>query len=247
MCFLDFVGGNSYLQVNKKAARVFGPTTAIYLASLLDVLSAVRKKKKYDPETGKFKLDRKFVEAETGLTLLQQQNCDMVLKSVGVIKLYDRDNMTIYTKTYYDIISSDDSVFLDGLTKTIQAALVEFQDKINSKKVSILATFKRMYLGQYSAEVEKALDDFCEVIQERGKLNKVMMTKFLKDLNDYIGTYRGATEATIIQLIETCTVNTWSDFTWATSRSSAKSYKNSTSVALPAQKIATAVDNNLKF
>lgn len=247
MCFLDFVGGNSYLQVNKKAARLFGPTTAMYLASLLDVLSAVKKKGKYDPETGKFKLDRKFVESETGLTLLQQQNCDVVLTSTGIMKLYDKDNMTIYTNIYYNIMSSDDSAFLEELTKTIQAALIEFQDKINTKKASILATFRRMYFEKYSANVEKALDEFCEVIQERGKLNKVMLTKFLKDLNDYIGTSGGTTEDTIIQLIKTCTANTWSDFTWASNKLAGKTYRNTTSIPLAPQKIATAVDNNTTF
>lgn len=247
MCFLDFVGGNSYLQVNKKAARIFGPVTAIYLASLLDVLSAVKKKKKYDIETGRFKLDRKFVEAETGLTLLQQQNCDIVLASAGILKLYDKDNMTVYTNIYFSIMSEDNPEVLEQLTKTIQTAQIEFQDKINTKKANILATFRGMYLEKYSTEVEKALDEFCEVLQERGKLNKVMMSKFLRDLNDFVGMSGGTTEDTIIQLIKTCAANTWSDFTWASNKLGGKTYKNTSSIQLAPQKIATAVDSKTTF
>ena len=86
MAYVDLVSSDGYGRYNRKFARLVGITAAVYWSEILDISTKVVKKKKFDDE-GYFKVDRKYIEERTALTVEEQLDCDSILTNIGVLEV----------------------------------------------------------------------------------------------------------------------------------------------------------------
>jgi len=134
--YLDVLAGDSFGRYNIKLAKLAGLQTAVYWETLLNIITRVVKKKTYNEE-GFFKVDRKYVESITTLTVEEQYVCDEALSKLEVV-LYNKDNrdlLQVNVKNMLSVLVEDN---ISDLKKISKLAKVSKADKAAGKKIGVV-------------------------------------------------------------------------------------------------------------
>lgn len=225
----DVLAGNNYINMNIKLAKLTDIYTAVYFAEVLNIITRVCSKKKYDND-GYFKLDRKYIEDRTTLDVVSQLNCDEVLRRLGEIVVSspeDPDKIKVNLQSLLYILTTE------GITKP----------EAVKKKVKVSRTAAAMSKAEYAKmalkktiletdeDLKKALEDWIDCAYNNKRITKAVVNTFEKTISDYT-----TNKETKLQIIKTCMVNGWSNAEWGIN-SYHKDHKVGTK--LPTQKLST--------
>lgn len=145
MPVLDALCPTEYVFVNKTAIKLLGLETATYWAELMTVLKQV--KKKGTVVNGYFKLNRKYIEEETGISKDRQKVCDAILVENGIMLISesDPDRLAVNLPNFAALV-------MDGEFETVQ----ENSRKIQEKAEKIVKPKKeRKVLSDEEKEVKR--------------------------------------------------------------------------------------------
>lgn len=126
MCMIECL---ETANVNKKLVRITNPGVGLYFAIVVEILKQVKAKNKFDPETGMFKLNRKYVESETGIGTSEQKNCDQILNRLGIVNIdpQNTDRISVDMKKYFEVLSDNSKLDVEVLPPTVKLTRAEKQ------------------------------------------------------------------------------------------------------------------------
>lgn len=209
---IDLLNSSNYLMVNMDAVHIFGLSTAVYCAELLNIYKkAVTKKKLYND--GKyFKIDREYMKKQTSLDIDEQLKCDKNLLKVNIIKVDENDPDIIFfdVEVYASLLSSEDVKLLDKVSAKV---------KVNNPKGVKQAQRERIIIALKNSiecktvEVMQGLKGWIDAVMADPKkyLSKVQVKAFKDKLDEYCnGDLKKA-----LDVIELATVHAYVDCQWA--------------------------------
>ena len=235
MAYLDLMSLDNHVLFNVNIARVFGISTAVYWGEVLNVLGKVQKKKTYNEE-GFFKLDRKYIEQKTTLTLEEQLLCDYYLIEADILHPSgtDTDTISVDVEAMMNLIAKGEKKELDKLAKKVKS---NKQTKAESRRAGIL---KNLKLGIKEDEpLKTALDNWVDAIFAAKKpLGAAARDIFIKTVKEY------STDPNVqVKVIEYATVKAYTVAEWAI-----KIYEsNKASGQIATQKVCTGLKDNISF
>ena len=126
MCMIECL---ETANVNKKLVRITNPGVGLYFAIVVEILKQVKAKNKFDPETGMFRLNRKYVESETGLGTSEQKNCDVILNRLGIVNIdpQNADRISVDMRKYFEVLSDNSKLDSEVLPPTVKLTKAEKQ------------------------------------------------------------------------------------------------------------------------
>lgn len=233
--FVDLLNSYNYLMVNMTAIKIFGLNISVYCAELLNIYKRTFLKKKLI-EDKYFEIDRKFIKEQTSLTEEDQLACDLNLKKIDLISYYNNENHNIISfdfEKFASLITSEDINFIKNISKSV---------KINTprgiketKKQAILDNLKTN-INSDNQQLNGALSDWLEVIyNKQGWASKKSVELFQQTLHDYT---KGDLQLAL-KIVEIATVNGLRDCSWAINNYEQSLKKNTSSVRITNQKVAT--------
>jgi len=154
------------ISVNKKFARITNPTVAMYFAELLVILKEVKRKNKFDPTTGLWKLDRKYVFSELGLDTDEQKKADQVLFRLGVVTKIDPENpdrIAVNVKRYFELLTDDSLIPEDLLPKAVKLTAA---DQKAVKKAAIKKRLVNLF-GETDERAQEAVTKLVDVYYDQ--------------------------------------------------------------------------------
>ncbi|MBO5423932.1 MAG: hypothetical protein J6A25_07800 [Lachnospiraceae bacterium] len=207
MALLDLLSQDNHILINVNIARTFGLSTAVYWGELLNVLGKVKSKKTHD-EQGFFKLDRKYIEKKTTLSLEEQLLCDHYLVEACIIQPAENDTDTIRVdvEAMINLIANGDPKELEKLAKLVKK---NKKTKTESRRAGILNNLK---VGIKEPEpLKSALDNWVDAIFAAKK----QMTAASRDI--FIKVIKGYSSDINVQLkvIEYATIQAYGVAEWA--------------------------------
>jgi len=157
MCYIEL---EDTISINRKFVRITNPTVATYFAELLVILKEVKRKNNFDPATGMWKLDRKFVFSELGLDTDEQKKADQILFRLGVITKIDpanADRIAIDMKRYFEILTDDSLIPEDLLPKTVKMTATD-------QKAVKKAAIKKRLVNLFEETDERAIEAVTKLV-----------------------------------------------------------------------------------
>lgn len=237
--YSDVLGQASTLLVNIKLAKIFNLNCAVYIAALTEIVEKVSRKKTYDPITGFFNLDRKYVEEKTTLSELEQLECDTMLMKVGIIaeSEEDKNKIAVDIKKVFDLIISDDKNEIEKVSKLVEKTK---KAKSATKKDYIIAGLKKCLVELEPDETVRAKEeDWIEAIYGNRHLTKAVIQVFQRELNEYT-----SDQATKIKLVELAMTSGYATFDWI---KSTYERNNRGRASLGTQRVSTGVMEGVEF
>lgn len=226
------------LRLNKRLCKLVGLEVAAYWAELQSILKQVVKKRTAD-EQGFFTLDRDYVERETTLTATKQLKCEEKLVAMGVV-VKDPENpnrLTISVSNMVEIITDED-------TKKLRKATKAAKEEAKAAKIEGMKETMKRFLTESDTEVRAAFEQWIDgmIDAQNCRFTKAVVQLFEKTVLEYT-----ADKNTRLKIIEIATINSYRDATWAISRLSGNSFKQTPATKLPAQKICVGISDNVIF
>lgn len=169
MCrYNSALSSESYVRANSRFIKMTNLPIAVYTELLCKILTAVEKKKTFNPETGLFLVDRKYVEDCTGIIPDDQREYDKALNRLGIVSMIDEKNsnkISLDVKAYYDLlITADESAETSILPKTyMQTRSEKSKNRTEGIKLGILAMF-----GELDEQSSKAIYNVIDVYYSKG-------------------------------------------------------------------------------
>lgn len=210
---IDLLNSSNYIMINRDAIRIFGLNTAVYCSELLNIYKKALDKEKFiDPEEKIFKVDRRYVEKQTTLTLEDQIKCDLNLSKIGIINIAneDKDVMKFDIEKFASILSSEDVKLLDNVSKKV---------KVDSPKGVANAKRSRIILALKEAVVCK---DYDIMIAIRDWIDAIManpakyMTKAQVELfTGHLLAYSNGDKSKALEIVHIATIHQYFDCQWA--------------------------------
>ena len=223
----DLIHNRTY---NVKTARLLGLPASVYWAAISEISLHVVKKKTYD-EMGYFKLDRDYIESETGLNIEQQTVCESILAQVALLEVDPKDpnRLRLNQKNWVALVTEDDPTTLNAVSK-----------QANSKKLSKTEGKKAGYrrncynaIVAFSEDEQKALEKWVDIMVESGKMfRKDQVEIFQKTLNAFTSDLD-----TKIAIIEIAIQNVWINASWCID-----SYRKAHPAGLPVKQRKTSMN-----
>ena len=126
MAYIDVLSPNSYISVNKKLIKVLGLKAAAYTSEVLCIMTHVQKKSTLSLD-GYFKIDRKYVEDQIGLSLSDQYICDATLEKLLLLREdpTNPDRISVNAAEICAIITESNPESLQALAKKAKVTTVE--------------------------------------------------------------------------------------------------------------------------
>lgn len=268
--YLDILAFDNHLLVNKTAIKLFGLETAVYCSVLVNIIRKVIKKNTADSQNF-FIVDRDFIEAETGLSLEKQYNCDSILVRTGIINVdsNNRNRMQAALEQLTAVLANEDPKLLKDIAKKVvlpkgvldkdakaakraeeAAAKEEAKAKaLEGKKATMKRIVSQQSLATTSPDLLPSLYQWVDSVydSERGNnfLNKERIALFCSGIEAF------SNEASVRQdLVNIAIARSYYDLTWVTKiyedRYSSCNKTNATKPVVT-QKIATEVNNKITF
>jgi len=234
--YTALMSANEQILVNIQIMKLFGRDTAIYWAELMNVVTKVLKKEKFDKTTGAFELDRDYIKERTTLTLEEQLLCDKALVHIGVMWKDEEKPNTIRLdiKKMFSIITDEDPETLKEIAFAVKTTA---KDKTSAKKNAILYTMKAL-ASDPDADVDKLYKDWVEsVYANKRYLTKPAVQVFMDTINNFT-----TDKETKLELLRIAIASGWTDATWVIN-----SYERNHPATKRKQKVATDINTDIKF
>ena len=235
MAYIDLLSQDSHVLINVNIARIFGLSTAVYWGELLNVLGKVKDKKTHD-ENGFFKLDRKYIEKKTTLTLEEQLLCDHYLIQAEILHVAesDTDTISVDVEAMIALIAHGDVKKIEALTK---ATKKNKQTKAQSRTAAIQ---KNLKAGIKEPEPFKtALINWLDALFANKKfITKAMVDTFVNTFKTYTADPSAQVKIVELAMQKTYTVAEWAIEIYQKLKASGQ---------IGIQKISTGLDSNNKF
>lgn len=244
MAYVDLVSSDGYGRYNRKFAKLAGLTAAVYWSEILDISTKVVKKKKFDDE-GYFKVDRKYIEDRTTLTVEEQLESDSILTNIGVLEIKDLDPsmIRVQLRVFAELLIDDKVQPNESLKKKTKTSRSQ---AAANKKAGIIITMKRC-IPETDPELRAEYESWVDSVYAASRfLTKDIINKFYTAVNNY------TTDKKVkLKLLEEAITSGYTDFSWIQNRyeSSTRTSKvsNGSAARLPEQKIATKVNTDQTF
>ena len=247
MSFISIYDEGRY---NRKLVKLTNLNTAVYWSELLEIIEQVVRKKKFDDD-GYFKLDRKYMEDQTGIQLDDQLEAESLLEKLGVLERNQSDEckLRVQLKEMTELLADDKTQKLE--TSKTKEKISRAQQKAN-KQACILITMKNI-LSEADPELRAKYEEWIESVYARGGpsgfLTKVKIQLFEDKINSF-----SADKQVKLDLLTEAILSGYSDADWVISRytskkrpaQSARPAPTATIIAEP-QKVSTSVDTNIFF
>lgn len=211
---IDLLNSQNYIMVNMDAIRIFGLNTAIYCAELLNVYKKAYLKNKFVNDSKFFKVDRKFIEERTSLSVESQLACDINLMKpeAAVIQKDVEDPNIIYfdIERFASILADEDVKLQEKISKKVN---IEKPKGVGKAKKDFIIQSLKDSVKCSNFELLKALHDWIDAICEsdKGGLSKVQVTLFKETLDSYT---KGDLDLAL-EIVRIATVHAWRDCQWA--------------------------------
>ena len=210
---IDLLATDNLANYNIKIAQIMGLHTAIYINELINISNKATQKNKLVADKF-FVLDRKYITKRTTLALEEQLAIDTKLHKVGVMQKADNEIDLIYLdiEKLAEIISSDDSEYLDKVKKKTQvktAALPGMKMTLRQKQAEEL----KQSLTITHPELKAAYEGWIEGVyaNPKGFLSKSAVKVFIDTIDQFANGYLDVA----LSVINIATVGGWRDATWA--------------------------------
>lgn len=180
MCMIE---AYDLAQVNKKFARITNPIAALYFAEIVEILKQVKLKNKFDPATGMFKLNRKFVSDETGIETAEQKNCDQMFVKLGlvVVDSTNPDKLAVDMRRYTQLLTDQ---LVDAENILSPAARKTRAEKQEAKTSGIIASHVQSYSEicdhQLSEDEAEAVNNLVSVYYSKGIVKRAQWEQIFK-------------------------------------------------------------------
>lgn len=169
MCrYNSALSSESYVRANSRFIKLTNLPIAVYTEILFKILTAVEKKKTFNPETGLFTVDRRYIEDCTGINPDDQREYDKALFKLGIISMVDPNNknkISLDAKSYYDLVMGTEDIPENGiLPKTyLQTKVEKSKNRSDGIKSGILAMF-----GNLDDDSSHAVSQLIDVYYSKG-------------------------------------------------------------------------------
>jgi len=221
------------IEVNKKLIKIVGLSCATYWAELACILRKVYKKETYDTATGFFRLDRRYVEDQIGLSLEEQYQCDTILIKLGAMAQDESDptrsTIRLSAAKVVSMIVEDDPVNMAKIAKSIK---ITAEDKANAKRLSKAMTAEereqakqKKRAGLIAGRVKQAkqilchaeFDDLYEAwVRSVYEGGKYLTDSDIQNFHQVIWSYTSDPEV-YRKIFQIAITNHWINATWAVS------------------------------
>lgn len=210
---IDLLNSSNYIMINRDAIRIFGLNTAVYCSEILNIYKKALDKEKFiDPEEKIFKVDRRYIEKQTTLTLEDQIKCDLNLSKIGVINIAkeDKDVMKFDIEKFASILSSEDIKLLNSVSKKV---------KVNNPKGVSDTKRSRMVLALKEAVICKdydimiAIRDWIDAIMANP--SKYMSKAQVELFTGHLLAYSNGDKAKALEIVHIATIHQYIDCQWA--------------------------------
>ena len=223
---LDLLSTDNLANYNVKIAQVMGLHTAIYINELINISNKAIKKKKII--SGKyFLLNREYITKRTTLELEEQLAIDSKLIKVSVIQKPDSDTDHIYLDIdkLAEIISSDDSAYLDKVKKKTEVKTTALPGMKQTLRQKQAEEFKNSITITHP-ELKEAYDGWVDGVlaNPKGFLSKRSIKIFIDTVDSFADGYLDIALA----IINIAAVNGYRDATWAINKYNEENKKNNT-------------------
>lgn len=245
--FLDVLSGNANILMNIKLARITNITTAVYFSELTNILIEVRRKNKCD-SNGFFKLNRKYVEERTTLSVEEQLECDTILAKLGVFAAdaEDPDRIMISPERMTNLLINDN---LEGIASVKSKLKVNRTETAAKKKAGTILNMKNICAElEPNEEIRTALYAWVDAVyacKSRGFLRKDIITNFVTEIRQF-----SMEPAVQLKIIAIASANGWSCAEWAINsykRSIGCSGRANANSLQTVQQTATELDKSAAF
>ena len=180
---IDILASDNYFQINKKLAFVFGIAEAVYLTELFNICKKAFNKKTFNPDTGEFKLDRKYIQKQTTIKPSQQSVYDQKFQECGILEV-NAENIDVIKMDTAKVVSIITCEDIKALTEMVPASKQLTEAKKESKRNGIIQMLKNTFTEQ-DPDVKQALENWVEVVYDKGICKKVQVLNFESQLNSY--------------------------------------------------------------
>ena len=207
---VDLLSPANYLMVNRDAIKVLGLNTAVYCSELLTIYKKVVLKKAFVDDKKNFKVDRKYIEKQTSLSIEEQFKCDANLAKVNIIKITDGDPDIIYfdVEIFASVLASEDVKLQEKISAKVK---VENPKGTNTRKTEYQIKQLKNSIQCSTPEVLFALYDWVDAICATKWITSGQIKIFKDKLDDYCdGNLPKA-----LEIIKIATVHTYIDCQWA--------------------------------
>lgn len=206
---LDLFRNDNYITINTKLVKLFGFEVSVYCSELMNILGKAFKKDKV--ENGYIKVDRKYIEDKTTISLDAQIKCDKNLTKLNIVLVDSEDPNRLYinVEELARIITNEDEKTLKSLSKKISKTpkgtkLTKQQIIINELKNGINCSDET--LTQY-------LRDWVDSVYAKpgGFLSKVAVTSFMSELM----AYTNGDLDTALEIVKIASIRGYKECQWA--------------------------------
>lgn len=170
MCrYINALAAESYVRANSAFIKIAGLPTAAYMELLCSILTAVDKKKRYDPTSGFWKIDRGYIEDRCGISPSDQRGCDEILAKLGIVES-DPDNpnrIRVDSSKYYSLIIQAEipDVEISSAQKKTKS------EKTQAKKAALIDLYSSLF-GYSDEKSNAAVKDLVEAYYSKGYVKK---------------------------------------------------------------------------
>jgi len=235
---LDALCPTEHVIVNKTAIKLLGLETAVYWSELMTVLKQV--KLKGTVKNGFFKLDRKYMERETGIPRDRQYLCDAILAENGIMLISesDADHLAVNLPNYaalimdgeYDAVMENSTKIREKAEKAAapkKARKVLTEEEKEAKRRGMIAN-----LCNFVVEPDTDLHDaYCKWIATlvgNSRINSTTVSTFVSTIQK-----SGLPKAGQLFTIERATANCWVEASWVINIARQEMAKNPAAFSTP--------------
>lgn len=215
---LDALCPSEHIIVNKTAIKLLGLETAIYWSEMMVVLRQV--KRKGTVKNGFFKLDRKYMEAETSIPVDRQKLCDAILVENGIMLISesDPDLLAVDLPNYaalimdgeYDVVQEASTKIKDSAERSAKSKRkVLTPEEKEAKRIGMINALAQQIV-EPDLDLHAAYRNWITMLVGSTKINSTTVKTF-------VATIQAAKLSKKAQLavIEKCAANVWRDAAWA--------------------------------
>jgi len=235
---LDALCPTEHIIVNKTAIKLLGLETAIYWSELMTVLKQV--KLKGTVKNGFFKLDRKYMERETGIPRDRQYICDSILVESGIMLISesDPDHLAVNLPNYAALIMDGEyDAVMENSTKIREKAekaaapkktrKVLTEEEKEAKRRGMIASLCN-FVTEPDIDLHEAYCKWISTLVGNSRINSTTVTTFVTTIQK-----SGLPKAAQLFTIERATANCWVEASWVINIARQEMAKNPAAFADP--------------
>ena len=236
MAYYDVLSPAAYGRFNRKLVKMTNLQTAVYWSEILDIIIRVVKKKKFDNE-GYFKVDRKYIEEQTGISKEDQIQSDSILAELDVLEVnvIDENLIRVRLSTMEKLLISDAVAVVEKAKKKVNK--VEKRSAAEGKRIGIINRLKLDLLElEPNESIRSAYAGWIDVVYDKGICKKSQVEIFINDINKYTDNPK-----TKIEIINLATTLGYRSAEWAINK-----YSPSSNIGVD-QKTSSGVNSDISF